>query len=239
MINEILVDDILKSCDFVPKEEHLIRLRLGIDCEPYTFTQLMTEFGVTKEKIRHLEATVLRKLVREYEHYALADVLTGVYNRRWLEKMLVRLMERFRIDGRPLSLLLMDIDYFKQYNDTYGHVAGDRALVAAVLSLKDGMRPGDMIARYGGDEFVALMPNTDVFACKRVGERLRQLVREAKVYSADRSPLPSLTISVGVAQMKAEDTPETFMAAADEALYVCKEDRIEPHTLKHPQKMCK
>jgi diguanylate cyclase (GGDEF)-like protein len=227
MIDEILANDILKSCDLVPMEEHLIRLRLGVDCEPYTFTQLMTEFGVTKERIRQLEVKVLRKLVLEYEEYAIVDVLTGIFNRRWLEKMLVRLMERSRIDGQALSLLLMDIDHFKKYNDTYGHAAGDRALFAAVRSLKDGMRPGDMIARYGGDEFVALIPNTDVSACKRVGERLRELVKEAKVYSKDRKPLPSVTISVGVAQMKAQDTPETFIAAADAALYVFKENRIE------------
>ncbi len=132
-------------------------------------------------------------------------------------------MERSKKGGGLFSLLLMDIDSFKNYNDTHGHVAGDRALHTVAVTLDSTTRPGDMIARYGGDEFVVLLPGIDVCSSEKMGQRLIQTVANAQIQSLDGNPLPPVTISIGAAQMNPADTPETFVANADTALYRAKQ----------------
>lgn len=175
-------------------------------------------------RLRHGDALILtsQQLQREYEHYATTDALTGLYNRRSLDKILARQMERSKTSEQALSLLLIDVDSFKNYNDNHGHVAGDHVLYTVARTLRDNMRPGEIIARYGGDEFVAVLPDTDTSNGQAAGDRLCKVVAEAQVHSSDGSALPGVTISVGVAQMAIEDTPESFIAATDTALYDAK-----------------
>jgi len=159
-----------------------------------------------------------------YKRDAIMDALTTLYNRRWLDTMLPRQMERCKSDGHDLSILLIDINNFKPYNDTYGHLAGDRVLYTVARTLMANVRPGDMIARYGGDEFVALLPDADEVRASEIGERLHTAVSEA-TGGSDWRDLPSVTISVGMAQMTPDHTPHGLIEAADAQLYVAKANR--------------
>jgi diguanylate cyclase (GGDEF)-like protein len=171
-------------------------------------------------RLRHSDSQMLtdQHLQREYQSYAISDALTGVHNRRWLNKMMGRLMQRSQKGQQTLSLLLIDIDGFKKYNEANGQAAGDRILYTVARTIRDGMRPGEIIARYGADEFVILLPDTDASTGRQIGERLCQTMAETPGYSSDRSPLPLVTISIGVAEMKVTDTPETFIGTADKDL---------------------
>jgi diguanylate cyclase (GGDEF)-like protein len=143
---------------------------------------------------------------------ALRDPLTGVYNRRFLEEFLYRELPRARRRQQPLSVLLVDLDGFKQYNDTHGHLAGDRILVAVASSLAAAVRAGDIVARYGGDEFVVILPNTPGEAARRVA---RELVRVVP---------PQVSLSAGVGCLGADvEGAEDLLAAADAALFRAKQ----------------
>ena len=163
-----------------------------------------------------------QELQREYERYAVVDGLTGLYNRRWLDEMLPGQIERCRETYRDLSILIMDLDGFKNYNDTYGHLAGDHVLVTVGTTLAGSMRAGEMIARYGGDEFIILMPDVTIDLLKNVAARLKKSVREAPL-GTEWAHLPPIGISIGWTQMTEEDTSSTLIARADEALYQDKE----------------
>ncbi len=180
---------------------------------------------VLSRRLRHGDSIILtsQQLQREYAHYAVIDALTGLYNRRWLDTMLGRQMERSKKGAMPLSMLLLDVDYFSQYNRTHGNLTGDRALHTLASTLRESMRPGEMLARYGDDEFIALLPELDAATAQNLGERVRQAVADMKVYSLDRHPLPSVTLSIGVAQMGEEDTPETLIDAVYVALSEARE----------------
>ena len=147
---------------------------------------------VLSRRLRHGNKVILKsqKLQQEYQRYATIDALTGVFNRRWLDEMLTRQLKRFKSGGGLFSLLLIDVDSFKSYNDTHGHVAADRALHTIAVTLGSTTRPGDMIARYGGDEFVVLLPGIDVSSSRKMGQRLIQAIGKAKIQSLDGTPLP-------------------------------------------------
>ena len=161
-----------------------------------------------------------------YRFHATVDALTGLFNRHWLHKMLARLMERSRGHSEPLSLLLIDIDHFKAFNDRHGHVAGDHALRAVAGSLRGALRPTDMIARYGGEELAVLLPGAGRETALEIAERLRVAVRSAEIVGLDGLRLPGVTVSIGVAQLEAgspgEREPERFIDHADRALYQAK-----------------
>ncbi len=167
---------------------------------------------------QHLE------LLRESRFQALIDPLTGLYNRRWLKTMLPRQMHRCAQDQEPMVLLMIDIDHFKQFNDTHGHVAGDQALCTTAKVIQDGVRPGDLAARYGGEEVLVLLPDATLEAAETVAERLRQLVRQAPITMADGQLLPSITISLGLARMEDEGAAEGLLTQADAALYRAKKN---------------
>ena len=164
----------------------------------------------------------IKELLSEYEYNATVDSLTGLYNRRWLDAMFKRIMQRCATNQEPLSVLMIDLDFFKQFNDTHGHIAGDRALRVIARSIMQNLRPEDLVTRYGGEELFALLPGLDLTAAMAVAERLRVAISKAEIRVHDGLPLPSLTASVGIAQMRAEDTPDQLIHAADEALYRAK-----------------
>jgi diguanylate cyclase (GGDEF)-like protein len=179
---------------------------------------------VLAQRIRHANSVVAesQQLQREYAYRATVDPLTGLYNRRWLDTVLVREMERHRSEGEPLALLMMDIDDFKRYNDTYGHLAGDRALHTVARELLGRLRPVDMAVRYGGEEFIALLPGADASVACSIAEVVRRAVRATQVFFTDNQVLPAVTVSVGLAVMRAADTTEDLIGAADAALYRAK-----------------
>ena len=154
----------------------------------------------------------------EYARYTILDAVTGLNNRRWFDDVLTKQMKRCVQGGVDLSLMLLSIDYFQRYNTTHGRMAGDRALHAVAWTLRSSMRPGELMARYGGEEFAVLFPNTGVDQARRPAERVSLEVARSKVHSLDRKVLPSVSVSVGVAQMTSEDTNSSFVAAVRSAL---------------------
>ncbi|MCC8955147.1 diguanylate cyclase [Bradyrhizobium sp. Pear77] len=158
---------------------------------------------------------------------ATSDGLTGLANRRHFDERLAEEWARARRDGTPLSLLLLDVDHFKKFNDQYGHQAGDACLRALGRILAAQVRrPADLAARYGGEEFALLLPNTDPEGCEQVGERVRGALRELGMLHAFNPPSKLVTVSLGGAtNIPAHGMAESnsLVAAADRALYAAKE----------------
>jgi diguanylate cyclase (GGDEF)-like protein/PAS domain S-box-containing protein len=150
------------------------------------------------------------------------DALTGLYNRRYLEEVLEREVRRAARSAQSLGILMIDLDHFKNFNDTYGHDAGDAVLRETGQFLARGIRAEDFVCRFGGEEFVVILPTADMNSTQARGERLRSKMRELAVMYQGRS-LGMITISVGVASFPQHGTsPKELMAAADAALYEAK-----------------
>ncbi len=181
-------------------------------------------FDISERKKNEEE---LVRLQRELEALSYKDGLTGVANRRMLDQVLAREWASAYRNQQPLSLILIDIDFFKEYNDHYGHVAGDDCLrrVAELLA-SAAARPRDLAARYGGEEFVLVLPETDAEAAMGVAERCRGLVLDEMIPHARSTAAGCLSISVGVGTVvPAEDaSPEAFIAEVDRSLYRAKDE---------------
>lgn len=158
-------------------------------------------------------------VLREFERHAVTDALTDLHNRHWLDNMFRRRLERCLKDETAASMVMVDVDQFKQFNDRYGHVAGDRALRLVAETLRNHFRPGDMVARFGGDEFSVLLPGADIEAARTCAERARWAVLKA---TDEDAGAPKITLSAGVAAVEPGDTLETLIARADDALYRAK-----------------
>jgi diguanylate cyclase (GGDEF)-like protein len=162
------------------------------------------------------------KQQREYKRNAMIDGLTSLYNRRWIDDSLPRFINRYSRSGQSLVVVIMDVDHFKKFNDTYGHPAGDRVLISVASTLKQSLRPTDYVARYGGEEFLVILPDTDHEGAVTAAERLRSAVSETVVTTIDGAPLPKVTISLGAAVYTSGHTMATLIASADAALYQSK-----------------
>ncbi|TBH21163.1 GGDEF domain-containing protein [Thermus thermamylovorans] len=174
---------------------------------------------------------LLYLLVRVREGYVEArrdahtDFLTGLRNRRYLEQALERELFRVRRYGRPLSLVVLDLDGFKGVNDAYGHEAGDRVLKAVAATLEAHVRQSDRVVRLGGEEFAVLLPETSLAQALGLAQRLRQAVATLRV-----PPVERLSASFGVAQARPEDSSLSLLKRADEAMYRAKrrgKNRVE------------
>ena len=155
---------------------------------------------------------------------AVTDSLTKLYNRRYMETHLVTLVRDAIASGKDLSLCVTDIDFFKSVNDTHGHDVGDLVLVEFADRLRLNTRGIDLACRMGGEEFVIIMPETNMASALHVGERLRSCVAEDPFTVGLTSPLP-ITTSVGVATLESlEDTPLSLLRRADQALYAAKKE---------------
>ena len=161
-------------------------------------------------------------LYRAATQSALRDPLTGTGNRIAMDQTLVREIDVARRHSRPLSLLMLDIDHFKQVNDTYGHSTGDDVLKAIANAIKGELRNIDRVFRYGGEEFLIVLANTDRDAAALVGERLR-LATEALVYQLPERSL-ELTISLGCATLRPAESADSLLRRADSALYIAKRE---------------
>ena len=162
-------------------------------------------------------------LLKRAEALSVTDDLTGLYNSRYLNSVLRRETKRASRSGRPLSLLFIDLDGFKGVNDTYGHLFGSRALVEAAAVIRSSARETDVVARFGGDEFALILPDTGGEGAFAVGERIRERIASYAFLAADGLSI-TLTASVGVATLPdVAASAEELVQAADKAMYAVKD----------------
>jgi diguanylate cyclase (GGDEF)-like protein len=178
-------------------------------------------------RIRAANALLRRrqKLGEFYRQLSMNDGLTGLYNRSWLNDMLPKMVATAQRAATPLSLVMIDLDHFKRFNDAHGHLAGDDALRAAAGVISAALRPSDFAVRYGGEEMLVILPEAGEKLAQMVAERLCKRLQQVIVFEDMRLPLPQLTGSFGVATLGpglARDELQ-LLAAADAALYRAKE----------------
>jgi two-component system cell cycle response regulator len=167
----------------------------------------------------------LRDNVQISIEMAITDALTGLFNRCYMESHLASLLEQASARGKPLAVLVLDIDYFKSINDNHGHDAGDDVLREFALRIKRSIRGIDLACRYGGEKFVVVMPETDIAVAAIVAERLRRrIAAEPFAINGGGNSIP-VTISIGIAALRgAEDNAASVLKRADQALYRAKRD---------------
>ena len=215
---------------FGRKCKNKCQYRLFVNGEPLGEISLHRRWEFSTEEKKVFEYTLcglvypLRNaiLYRQAVNAAHKDPLTGVYNRATLEENLNREVKLAQRYSRKLSMIVLDIDDFKLFNDNYGHEIGDKVLKTTVDRTTDCIRETDVIYRYGGEEFVILLSNTDLDGGAYLGERIRESVEESIVSHNDESL--KVTISLGVAELKPNEINAKFFSRADQALYRAKNE---------------
>ena len=201
-------------------------LEIGVNdylIRPVDHNELLARVRTQVKKKRYAER--LRDNVQMSIEAAITDALTGLHNRRYMESHLGTLMEQATARCRPLSVLVLDIDFFKAVNDTHGHSAGDEVLEEFARRLKKAVRGIDLACRYGGEEFVVVMPDTDIAMATAVAERLRRRIAAEPFAINQNTRTVKMTISIGIAAMRSsEDTPAEIVKRADQALYRAKRE---------------
>ena len=187
----------------------------------FSYEQLVLQLKESKAKAEDF-ANELRFANDKLEKLAFRDGLTNLYNHRYFQEILAKEIARVDRYGRPLALLLFDIDHFKKVNDTYGHPAGDQVLINMALAITKAVRPSDVIARYGGEEFAVILPETNFSGMKVFAERLRRCVAALTTDTGKHSI--AITISCGGAHFSPGDeiSPGILINTADRALYMSK-----------------
>jgi diguanylate cyclase (GGDEF)-like protein len=161
------------------------------------------------------------RLFQQVQQLAVTDPLTGLYNRRYFFDVGQKEYRRALRTHRPLSIILLDVDHFKSFNDTYGHLVGDRVLIAMARQCQLAVRELDIVARYGGEEFVIMLPETGIEAACSVAERIREVLAQMTIDIGERAVWVSVSFGVAEADEDCEDL-ETLFQRADKALYVTK-----------------
>jgi diguanylate cyclase (GGDEF)-like protein len=169
------------------------------------------------------EIVELRKEVNSLTELVRTDALTGLFNFRFFNETIALEMERTRRGTQPLSMILLDVDHFKKFNDQWGHELGNHALVHIANLIKIAVRKLDLACRFGGEEFVILLPNTDLRQAANVAERLREMIASTPVEISGQAPI-AITASVGVDQFTSfnTETSEAFVHRVDSWLYKAK-----------------
>jgi two-component system cell cycle response regulator len=207
-------------------EARLLRaLDMGVNdylTRPVDRHELLARVRTQIKRKRH--ADHLRDRLEESVELAVTDALTGLHNRRYMETHLTTLADQARASGRPLSVLVADIDNFKSINDAHGHDAGDNVLREFAMRFRRNTRGIDLACRVGGEEFVIVMPETGLERARHVGERLRECIA-AEPFQANRATRLEVTASVGLATLDGpQDSIEDLFKRADRALYSAKRD---------------
>ena len=201
--------------------------------KPFRVEELLARVSVAirlkleRDRLRQ-RAEELRRSAEAASEMSMTDALTGLLNRYGLHRSLQRELSEARRYARPLSCLLIDIDFFKAVNDTYGHAAGDAALQQAARVIADSVRGSDVVCRYGGEEFLVLAPETGLDGARSLAEKIR-LSFSARLFG-DAGHVFPLTLSAGVAQLGDAESGNDMIARADDALYHAKQtgrDRVE------------
>jgi len=160
--------------------------------------------------------------LRKFEKHATTDALTSLANRHSMQELFPREIENCQKKNKPVAMMMIDVDNFKQFNDMFGHIAGDRALIAVSKILRALFRPRDLLVRYGGDEFAVLLPDVSVRQAIAIGERLRRNISGTTGDGSDSLIRIPIKISMGIAELKPEGTLDSLIRDADAALYRAK-----------------
>lgn len=197
----------------------------------------LNEYTRTLEEKVAERTAELEKVNRELQSLANLDGLTHIANRRQFDKYFAQEWQRYVREQLPLSLIFCDIDYFKRYNDTYGHQAGDDCLKQIAQAMTAAVkRPTDLVARYGGEEFMVVLPATDIEGALHVAQTIQKAIQSLVIEHAESSVNEYITLSMGISCVvpNRELSPDDLVTAADQALYKAKEegrDRIILKTL--------
>ncbi len=188
--------------------------------KPFRFEELdlrikrvLREAGFKRERL---------KLLKELEQLAITDALTGLYNSRHFFSQIKTEIKRYKRYSRPLSLLILDIDFFKQYNDTWGHLEGDKVLMRIGKVINSCMRSMDTAYRYGGEEFAIILPETRLQKACVVGARIKDNIN-SQVFEPEPGTRTSITISIGATELAEGEDFKSLISRADKALYKSKE----------------
>lgn len=192
---------------------------------------LKLKHETTRRKARETELLELTRQLQaaneRLQNLSFLDGLTGIANRRHFDQEFLQESRRAKREKTPLSLIMLDIDYFKAFNDTYGHLKGDDCLKTVAATLKKTLRrPGDFPARYGGEEFAVVLPNTDDVGAAIIAEELRASTERAGIEHINSLCADYVTVSLGVVTRFSEqaETPDDLILAADRALYRSKHE---------------
>jgi two-component system, cell cycle response regulator len=211
---------ILIIADREDRQKVLRGLELGVNdylSRPVDRNELLARARTNIRQKRYADR--LRQSVRQSVEMALYDPLTGLANRRFLERRLSAMIETARQRGAPLTIMILDIDHFKRINDTHGHDAGDLVLKSFAAELRQIVRGGDFVCRLGGEEFVVAMPGIDASLAARMAERARRTVESKDFMIGGASGAVSITVSIGIADLREERDFTELYRRADRALY--------------------
>jgi two-component system cell cycle response regulator len=200
-------------------------LEIGVNdylVRPFDKNEILARARTQIRKRRYTER--LRDNVQLSIEMAITDALTGLYNRRYMETHVGTLVDQAVARGKPLSVLILDIDYFKSINDTHGHDAGDDVLQDFAIRIRKSIRGIDLACRYGGEEFVVVMPETDMAVATMVAERLRRRIASEPFPIQKGARVIEVTISIGIAALGSGDDAAAVIKRADQALYRAKRD---------------
>ncbi|MEM6253096.1 MAG: PleD family two-component system response regulator [Cyanobacteria bacterium P01_D01_bin.156] len=230
------------AADYVTKPFHWAVLRRRV--------QRAINSHIDHQKLQHClteERSLRQKLKianQQLERLVTVDGLTNIFNRRHFNNKLEQEWKRLRREKSPLGLILLDIDHFKAYNDTYGHPGGDQCLRQVAEIIKDaGRRPADIVARYGGEEFAMILPNTDLNGVVCVGQTVQERVSLAAIPHATSLVKAHVSVSIGLTTMVPGDleSPQVLIDQADKALYDAKangRDRIVAYSASQSLTTC-
>lgn len=216
---------ILAIVDSDDRDKALRALDLGVNdiiFRPIDEDEMAARVKTLVKRKRYIES--LRESVDQTMEKAVTDQLTGLHNRRYMESQLKALLDRANHGGAPVSVLIADIDHFKRVNDLFGHDAGDDVIRQFSERLASNFRPRDLACRFGGEEFVVIMPDTAPEDAMQIAERLRHSIADAPFYIGRNRDQLDVTCSVGVSVgNQVSDIPETVLKRADQALYSAKQ----------------
>jgi diguanylate cyclase (GGDEF)-like protein len=196
------------------------------------YTRAVSQRLIEGIRLQHANGSLaaqLRTALQKVEIDAATDALTGHWNRRALDDVLKQQVEWRASSGKPFSIVMLDIDFFKNINDEFGHMVGDDVLRAFAQRLREFLRSADFCARFGGEEFVVVLPETSLATAMEVGERIRKGIAQAPLLN---KPRVQATVSIGVATMEKEQSISELFAAADAAVYLAKNEgrnRVRSH----------
>ncbi len=213
---------------FKPIETEILKSKVNVFLQLHRQKQLLNQqTQILDQKVGELLETQmkLKKANRKLANLSALDGLTGIPNRRRLDDFLAQEWRRAQRNAQPLSLIMVDIDFFKDYNDHYGHLVGDDCLKQVAKALGSAIkRPSDLLARYGGEEFLAVLPDTGIGGAKLVAQALMDAVEKLKILHKASVVSTHVTISQGLATTlpNSGSSPEELLDAADKVLYMAK-----------------